>query len=127
VVSNAAYAALFVLLAGFGDQPANLVGAVASYALANELHRRITFRAGDRVTWWAAQWRGGGIAAAGLAASSLALGWWNSVEDTAGTVDHLVVVGIVTGVVGLLRFALLRWAFGGRAARPARSRSGAVR
>ena len=61
-ISSLLYALLFVLLDGFGDQAANIAGAIASSMLANELHRRLTFHAGERVSWFAAQWEGGGLA-----------------------------------------------------------------
>jgi putative flippase GtrA len=54
-VANLLYGALFLLLSPFGSQVANVAGALASSALANELHRRVTFHAGSRVTWSRAQ------------------------------------------------------------------------
>ncbi len=110
-VANVLYGTLFVALADLGSRPANLVGALASSALANELHRQLTFRAGGRVTWVRAQWEGGGLALVGLGATTVALGWFDAVAPTAGTVAHLVVVAVVTGLVGLGRFVVLRWSF----------------
>ena len=49
-VSSALYALVFIALERVGDQPANLVGAIASTLLANEMHRRLTFHAGARVS-----------------------------------------------------------------------------
>jgi len=112
--SSALYALLFVILVGLGDQPANLVGAVASSMLANELHRRLTFHAGERVSWFAAQWEGGGLALAGMVATALALGWFDSVAGDDGSLADLAVVAVVTGAIGLVRFAALRWVFGAR-------------
>ncbi len=103
------YAGLFLLLAGLGNQTANAAAVVASTALANELHRRLTFRAGDRVGWATAQWAGGGLAVAGLAASGLTLA---ALEVGTGPSDPLVsviAVWAVHGAVGLARFAVLRW------------------
>jgi len=114
-ISSALYALTFVVLGGIGDQPANLVGAIASSVLANELHRRLTFHAGERVSWLAAQWEGGGLAAAGLVATTLALGWVDSVTDETGSLTSIAVVGAVTGAIGLFRFVALRWVFGARA------------
>ena len=113
------YGVLFVLLADLGPQPANLAGAVASSALANELHRRLTFRAGRRVTVWAAQWQGGGLALAGILATSLALGWFDTALPGHDPAAGLVVVALTTGAIGLCRFAALRWAFRSAAPRPA--------
>ncbi|MGY1601181.1 GtrA family protein [Geodermatophilus sp. SYSU D00815] len=113
-VSSALYGLLFVLLDGLGHQPANLVGAVASSMLANELHRRLTFHAGERVSWFTAQWEGGGLAVAGMVATALALAWFDAVTTDAGTPARLAVVAAVTGAIGLLRFVALRWVFGAR-------------
>ena len=100
---------LLLLLADLGDQAANLVGVVASTALANELHRRLTFRAGARTHWAAAQWAGGGLAATGLAASSTALALLDGWTTSAGPLAAVLVVCAVNGAVGLVRFAGLRW------------------
>ena len=113
-VSSLLYALIYVLLDGFGDQPANVVGAIASSVLANELHRRLTFHAGERVSWFAAQWEGGGLALAGIVATALALGWFDSVAGDDGSLADLAVVAVVTGAIGLVRFAALRWVFGAR-------------
>ena len=113
-VSSALYALLYLLLDGLGDQPANIAGAVASSMLANELHRRLTFHAGERVSWFAAQWEGGGLAAAGMVATGLALGWFDSVAGDDSAAGDLLVVAAVTGVIGLIRFVALRWVFGAR-------------
>jgi putative flippase GtrA len=118
-VSSLLYALLYVLLDGFGDQPANVVGAIASSVLANELHRRLTFHAGERVSWLAAQWEGGGLALAGMGATALALGWFDSVAGNDGSLADLAVVAVVTGAIGLVRFAALRWVFGARTPDPA--------
>ncbi len=54
--SNILYFAAFLALRGDGALVANAVGAVLSTILANELHRRLTFHAADRVNWFTAQW-----------------------------------------------------------------------
>jgi putative flippase GtrA len=113
-ISSLLYALLFVLLDGFGDQAANIAGAIASSVLANELHRRLTFHAGERVSWFAAQWEGGGLAVAGMVATALALGWFDSIVGDEGSMADLGVVAVVTGAIGLIRFAALRWVFGAR-------------
>ena len=110
-VANVLYGVLFLLLAPCGSQVANVAGALASSALANELHRRLTFRAGARVGWLRAQWEGGGLAVAGTVATSVALARFDAVDSDAGAATHLAVVAVVTGAVGLLRFAALRWVF----------------
>src|SRR3954447_11366985 len=115
-VSSLLYAVVFVLLDGFGDQPANVVGAIASSMLANELHRRLTFHAGARVSWFAAQWEGGGLAVAGMVATALALGWFDLIAGDKGSMADLAVVAVVTGAIGLIRFVALRWVFGARTA-----------
>jgi putative flippase GtrA len=113
-LSSAVYAALFVLLDDLGDQAANVLGSVVSSMVANELHRRLTFRAGDRVGWWAAQWQGGGVALVGIVATSLALAWLDGVTGATGVVADLALVALVTGAIGLARFVALRWLFGAR-------------
>ena len=37
------------------------------------MHRRLTFHAGQQVSWFTAQWEGGGLAGVGLVATSLTL------------------------------------------------------
>ena len=116
VTANVLYGALFLLLADLGSQAANVAGSIASSALANELHRRLTFRAGGRVPWLRAQSEGGGLALVGVVATTAALEWFQALAPAAGAAAHLVVVAVVTGAVGLGRFVVLRWLFGGRGA-----------
>src|SRR4051794_27660923 len=114
VITSLVQFGVFFLLFGLGDQIANLAGVALSSVLANEMHRRLTFRAGGRVTWLSAQWEGGGLSAAALAATSLALAlldgvvgddWWSRV----------LLISAVNAVVGLTRFVLLRvWVFAAR-------------
>ena len=127
-IANLLYGVLFVLLGDLGSQPANLAGGIASSVLANELHRRLTFRAGGRASWLQAQWEGGGLALAGTAATTAALAWFGALVPGSGAAAQLVVVAVVTGAVGLIRFVALRWMFGGAAAqaRPSSRHSAAV-
>jgi putative flippase GtrA len=111
-VSSALYALLFIGLGGLGSQPANLAGAIASTLLANELHRRLTFHAGQQVSWFAAQWEGGGLAVVGLVATSLALAGVHGLIGDVGTAAQLCLIAAVTGAIGLVRFVALRsWVF----------------
>jgi putative flippase GtrA len=117
-LSTLLYGLVFVAVDLAGDQVANLAGAIASTLLANELHRRLTFHAGTQVTWFTAQWEGGGLAAIGLVATSLALAGFRA---TFGEVSPLVQIGLVTavtGAIGLVRFVALRaWVFSTGSAR----------
>jgi hypothetical protein len=82
--------------------------------LANELHRRLTFHAGTRVSWFTAQWEGGGLAGVGLVATSLALAAVHGLLGDVGTVGQLLLIAAVTGAIGLIRFVALRsWVFPG--------------
>jgi putative flippase GtrA len=111
-VSSALYAVLFIGLGGFGSQVANLVGAIASTLLANEMHRRLTFHAGQQVSWFAAQWEGGGLAVVGLVATSLTLAGVHGLIGDVGTAAQLALIAAVTGAIGLIRFVALRsWVF----------------
>jgi hypothetical protein len=114
MVSNVLYAVVFLGLAPFGDQPANSAAVLASSALANELHRRLTFHAGERVGWLAAQWAGGGTALVGWLASSSALALLATSGPASPAVQVLLVLS-VTAAVGLARFAALRWVWRPRA------------
>jgi putative flippase GtrA len=114
-ISSLLYALVFLASRGLGDQPANVIGAVLSSMLANELHRRLTFHADGRISWFTAQWEGGGLALVGIIATGLALGWLDDATDFDGSAARLLLVGVVTGAVGLVRFAALRWFFAARA------------
>lgn len=110
-VSSAVYALLFVLFNALGSQPANVIAATASSILANELHRRVTFRAEERVHWFRAQWEAGGVSLIGMVATTLALGWLEATVGDAGVAVELALVGAVFGAIGLMRFLALRWMF----------------
>jgi putative flippase GtrA len=113
------YGLVLWLLQGLGTQPANLVGSLASTVLANELHRRLTFRAGGHVGWLGAQLQGGGMALAGMALTAVVLAWAEAAVGSTGPVTQLVLVTTVTGLVGIGRFVGLRWAFADRSPHPA--------
>ncbi|MCL2533719.1 MAG: GtrA family protein [Nocardiaceae bacterium] len=113
--SNVVYALSFLLLDAYGTLLANAVGVATSTVLANELHRRRTFRAADRVPWFAAQWEGGALALLGLIVSSLALAGLHFFFPDATGLMSITLVIAVSAVVGGLRFVALRgWVFGRR-------------
>jgi putative flippase GtrA len=117
-ISSVLYALVFIGLEGLGSQPANLAGAITSTMLANELHRRLTFHAGGEVSWFTAQWEGGGLAGVGLVATSLALAAVHGLVGDVGTSTQLLLITAVTGAIGLVRFVALRsWVFPARARR----------
>jgi putative flippase GtrA len=109
------YAALFASLERLGYLVAHIVATAASTVLANEMHRRLTFHAGERVHWLTAQLEAGGVTVIGLLLSSAALGVLDSVAPDAGVVAQVTLVVTVTGLVGLMRFIALRWLFRPRA------------
>jgi putative flippase GtrA len=111
--STAVYAAIFLSFegAGFGYLAAHLVATSVSSVLANELHRRLTFHAGDRVSWLTAQIEAGSISFVGLVATSAALGWLDSAAGSAHPFWQITLVAAVTAFIGLVRFIALRWIF----------------
>ena len=113
------YAALFAALEGLGYLPAHVAGTAVSTVLSNEMHRRLTFHAGERVHWLTAQAEASGVTVIGLLLSSTALGVLNSVAPGASVVTQVTLVVTVTGLVGLMRFIALRWLFRPRATSPA--------
>ncbi|TFV53450.1 GtrA family protein [Blastococcus sp. TF02A-35] len=110
-VTTAVYAAFFVALSAWGYLAAHLVGTAISTVLANELHRRLTFRADERVHWFTAQWEAGGVTVLGLLATSTALGWLEAVTETTQPVLQIATVAAVTAFIGAMRFLALRWIF----------------
>jgi putative flippase GtrA len=105
---------LFYSLFPFGGQVATWGSGVVSSMLANEMHRRLTFRAGSRVPWWTAQWEGGGLSLVALAATSAALALAGDAFGT-GWGARVLLIAAVNAAVGLSRFALLRTlVFGGK-------------
>lgn len=110
--SNIGYFLLFMACYGGGPQIANLTGSVASTALANELHRRLTFHASDRVGWFTAQLEGGGLALVGLGITAGALALMDYLAPNLSDITEGIAVILVTAAVGTLRFLTLRlWVF----------------
>ena len=111
--STALYAVLFLSLQGFGFTyfSAHVVATVASSMLANDLHRRLTFRAGERVSWLTAQVEAGGVSLVGLVSTSAALGWLDAATGSAHPLLQISLVAAVTACIGLMRFVALRWIF----------------
>jgi putative flippase GtrA len=118
--STAVYALLFIVLERFGYLPAHIIATVASSAMANEMHRRLTFRAEDRVSWLTAQIEAGGVSLFGLVTTSVALGWLDSATGSAPVFLQISLVAAVTGLIGLIRFVALRWIFRPTEVAPAR-------
>ncbi|MGV9415712.1 GtrA family protein [Nocardia sp. NPDC003693] len=111
-LSNIGYLLLFLAFYGGGPQLANLAGSVVSTALANELHRRLTFHAAGRVRWFTAQLEGGGLALAGLAITSGGLAILQSTAPGLGDLAQAGAVLAITAAVGTMRFLTLRlWVF----------------
>lgn len=115
------YAVLFWTLEGLGYLPAHLLSTAVTTALANETHRRLTFRAGEHVHWFTAQWEAGGITVIGMLATSAALGVLHSTVDPVGIPVQVALVVAVTAAIGLMRFIALRWLFRADAPAPARA------
>ncbi|WP_029900702.1 GtrA family protein [Nocardia brasiliensis] len=106
--SNIAYVLLFLAMHGSGPLAANVAGSLVSTAIANELHRRLTFRAASRVTWCTAQWEGGGLALLGLGVSTAALAGLDFWAPGLGETAQAGAVLAVMAAVGGLRFLALR-------------------
>ena len=109
--STLLYALLFLALHPLGYLPAHITATVLSSVFANELHRRLTFHADDRVTWLTAQWEAGAVSLFGLLATSAALGWLHATASNAAPAVQISLVIAVTAVIGTIRFIALRWIF----------------
>ncbi|WP_459547275.1 GtrA family protein [Nocardia sp. X0981] len=107
-LSNVFYVLLFLSLTGAGTLPANVAGSLVSTVLANELHRRLTFHAAERVGWFAAQWEGGGLALLGLGISTAALAVLEVVAPDLADPARAAAVLTISAAVGGLRFLALR-------------------
>lgn len=112
VVTTVVYGAVFAGADSHGAITANLVGTAVSTVLGSEMHRRLTFHAAGRVTWFTAQWEGGGLAVVGLVISTLLLAGLDVLAPDMVWYLQVTLVTAVTGVVGALRFLALRgWVF----------------
>jgi putative flippase GtrA len=111
------YAVLFIPSEGMGYLWAHLIATAVSTVLANEMHRRLTFHAEDRVGWFTAQVEAGGVTVFGLVATSATLGWLDTTAAGEHVALQITAVVTVTAIIGLLRFVALRWIFRGPAAR----------
>jgi putative flippase GtrA len=109
--STVVYATFYIALAPMAYLTAHLIATAASSILANEMHRRLTFRAEDRVHWLTAQVEAGGVSVVGLLATSAALGWLNETAGSASILLQITLVAVVTASIGLGRFLALRWLF----------------
>lgn len=110
--SNVAYVLLFFAMYGVGPLIANVVGSIVSTIIANELHRQLTFHATDRVTWFTAQWEGGGLALLGLGVTTAGLAALDVWAPTLGGTAQAMAVLAITAAVGGMRFLALRgWVF----------------
>ncbi|MGW0182667.1 GtrA family protein [Nocardia sp. NPDC003345] len=107
-LSNISYVLLFLSLTGAGTLLANIAGSVVSTILANELHRRLTFHAAERVGWFTAQWEGGGLALLGLGISTAALATLEVLEPDLAEPAQAAAVLAISAAVGGLRFLALR-------------------
>jgi hypothetical protein len=63
------------------------------------------------VTWQTAQVEGGALVVVGMVVTVLALHCWGAVAGPSGAIADLAVIAVVTGAIGLVRFAALRWLF----------------
>ncbi|WP_431950872.1 GtrA family protein [Nocardia lijiangensis] len=106
--SNIAYVLLFMAMHGIGPLVANIAGSIVSTAIANELHRQLTFRAAGRVGWFTAQWEGGGLALLGLGISTAALAGLDFWAPSLGEAAQAGAVIAIMAAVGGLRFLALR-------------------
>ena len=108
---NGAHAVVFLVLGAATALPAavgNVLATVVSTLVANELHRRFTFRAAGSSAWSTGHGIGGAAAVAGLVLSTLALTGWHRLVPGASDLSGLVVVHVVTALVGASNFLVLR-------------------
>lgn len=110
--SNVLYVLAFVVLRSEGTFAANIIGVVLSTVLANELHRRLTFHAADRVHWFDAQWEGGALAVLGLVLSSIVIALAHVFVPSASALTQASLVIVASAVAGGVRFLFMRgWVF----------------
>ncbi|GGK49232.1 GtrA family protein [Nocardia camponoti] len=106
--SNVAYLLAFVACDALGPLWANVIGSVVSTVVANELHRHLTFRARESVTWLRAQLQGGATALIGLLISTAGLTLLSTAAPALPALAQATAVLALSAAVGLLRFAALR-------------------
>jgi len=106
--SNIAYVLAFTSMNERGPVVANIVGSILSTVIANELHRRLTFRAAGRVGWFSAQCEGGALALIGLLISTAALAGLEFSAPGLGEAAQAGAVIAIMAAVGGLRFLALR-------------------
>nr|WP_246011403.1 GtrA family protein [Nocardia mexicana] len=106
--SNIAYVLLFTAMSETGPLVANVAGSIVSTVIANELHRRLTFRAAGRVGWFTAQWEGGGLALIGLLVSTAALAGLDFWAPGLGEFAQAGAALAVMASIGGMRFLALR-------------------
>ncbi|WP_054814333.1 GtrA family protein [Nocardia arizonensis] len=106
--SNVVYVLLFFAVHGIGPLVANVAGSAVSTVIANEMHRRLTFNAADRVGWFTAQWEGGGLALVGLGITTVGLAALELWAPGLGGALQATAVLVITALVGLMRFLALR-------------------
>lgn len=106
--SNLAYVLVFVALDSFDPLAINVLGSIVSTMIANELHRRLTFRAAKTVGWFTAQCQGGTLALLGLLFTTATLAALEFAAPGLGRLPQLVAVLVTMATVGGLRFLALR-------------------
>ena len=117
VTASASYGLVFLLLGAVTPANAhvlNVIATIASTLVANELHRRFSFRGASNASVSRGHGVGGVNAVVGLLLSTLALAGWHHLVPDAGNTSSVVVVYAVNAVVGLFNFLTLRHALGAR-------------
>ncbi|QNG38791.1 hypothetical protein F1C76_21645 [Geodermatophilaceae bacterium NBWT11] len=114
-VANVVFVAVFLASSQVGGevQTANAIGSLLSAALANELHRRYTFTADQRVRWFRAQTAGIAAALAGLTVTAVALAVLHLVVVDPSRLTSMAVSMALAAGTGLVRFVVLRRAMTG--------------
>ncbi|MEU0545491.1 GtrA family protein [Nocardia sp. NPDC005978] len=106
--SNIAYVLLFMALTEIGPLAANVAGSLVSTVIANELHRRLTFRAAGGVGWFKAQCEGGALALIGMLISTAALAGLEFWAPGLGDATQALALVALMAAVGGARFLILR-------------------
>ena len=117
ITASASYGLVFLLIGAVtsaGAHVLNVVATIISTLVANELHRRFSFRGASNASASRGHGIGSANAVAGLVLSTLALAGWHHLVPDAGDTSSIIVVYVVSAVVGLLNFLTLRHALGAR-------------